>query len=180
METAAPIRKAGRPSVYRREYAAMAETAAADLNVTEKQLAKLFSVTKKTITNWKAKHKDFAEALATGKEEADSKVVKRLYQRAIGYTYKEKSVVTFPDGGQQITEHEKHSPPNVDAQVKWLYNRQPKQWRAQPIETQSDEPPQPLTIRYIVGEDMGDGLTDDQWEALKTGKGRDATPPNAI
>lgn len=169
METTAPIRKAGRPSGYRREYAGMAETAAADLNVTDKQLAKLFSVTKQTIVNWKEKHKDFAEALATGKEEADAKVVKSLYDRATGYTYTEKSVVTFPDGTQQVTVHEKHAPPDVGAQVKWLYNRQPKRWRPQPLDTQDDETPPPMRIiTYAVG-DMSDGLTDEQWEAMKAG-----------
>jgi len=146
----------------------MAETAAADLNVTEAQLARLFGVTKRTITNWK-KRKDFAEALARGKEEADSKVVKSLYQRAVGFRYREKTTVTFPDGGQQVTVFERYALPDVGAQIKFLYNRCPKQWRPQPVDTQNDETPPPMrTIIYGVG-DMSDGLTDEEWAAMKSG-----------
>ncbi|MDR2593037.1 MAG: hypothetical protein LBC59_09610 [Chitinispirillales bacterium] len=135
-------------TVYRAEYADIAEAAAAEMGATDANLARVFKVTPRAILQWKKKHPAFAEALARGKEEADAKVVKCLYQRATGYTYTEKAVVTFPDGGQQVTEHEKHAPPNVDAQVKWLYNRQPKRWRPQPLENQDEDTLPSVVITY--------------------------------
>jgi len=141
----------GRPpggNAYRAEYGYIAETAAAELNATDAQLARLFSVGRRTIANWKKRHKDFDEALKRGKEEADEKVKKALFQRATGYNYQERKVVSGADGGQEVTEYERHAPPDVNAALKWLYNRQPSKWKATPVEVDDDTPTPTKIIIY--------------------------------
>jgi hypothetical protein len=117
----------------------MAEIAAGQLNATDAELAALFGVHRRTIEKWKQK-KEFSESLRRGKNAADQRVVKALYERATGYNYKEKKVTTSPYGEQEITEFERHAPPDVTAALKWLFNRQPGTWRASPVETDDDTP----------------------------------------
>jgi len=64
-------------TAYRAEYADIAEAAAAEMGATDAQLARVFKVTRRAILQWKNKHKDFAEALARGKEEADAPIPRR-------------------------------------------------------------------------------------------------------
>ena len=84
------------------------------LGATDEQLADFFEVCVATIYNWKLKHPEFVEAIREGKEDADAKVAKSLYQTAI-------------DG-------------NTTAQIFWLKNRRSKEWRdKQEINHQSED-----------------------------------------
>ena len=75
-----------------------------------------------------AENEDFKKAIDDGRDTSDAKVEKSLYQRAIGYTYKEKKVIMTldKDGNQmpaRIETTEKHVPPDTTAQIFWLKNR---------------------------------------------------------
>jgi hypothetical protein len=84
------------------------------LGATDEQLADFFDVCVATIYNWKLEHPEFLEAIKDGKENADAKVAKSLYQTAI-------------DG-------------NTTAQIFWLKNRRSKEWRdKQEINLQSED-----------------------------------------
>ena len=121
---------AHRPSAYRREYAhfALHDTM---LGATDADLAELFNVSEVTINAWKKKHPDFLKSLKKGKMTADAKVVECLYQRATGY--QAPAVKIFNQNGK-IIEHKyrQHYPPDVTAQIFWLKNRRPQQFREKP------------------------------------------------
>lgn len=92
----------GRPTKYRAEYAERAYGACL-LGATNEHLAKIFCVTCSTIDKWIADIEEFSGAVKAGREEADNEVVKSLYNTALAG--------------------------NTTAQIFWLKNRRPKQWR---------------------------------------------------
>lgn len=95
------------------------------MGATDKVLAEFFEVTESTINEWKLKHKKFSEALKGGKIQADARVAKALFKRALGYRYQEK---TFEDGSLKKVVV-KELPPDVGAAMSWLKNRQRETWR---------------------------------------------------
>jgi hypothetical protein len=77
-----------------------------------------------------AKHPQFGEALKIGKSEADDRVERSLYQRAVGYTYP--AVKIFMPAGAKApiyAPYEEHVPPDVTAGIFWSKNRRPDKWR---------------------------------------------------
>lgn len=93
---------AGRPSSFKPEYVELAKNYCL-LGATDVDLQRFFGVTERTINIWKKKHPEFMVALTAGKEEADMKVAKALYDQACGG--------------------------NVTAMIFWLKNRQKHAWR---------------------------------------------------
>ena len=55
---------------------------------TDAEIADAFGVSVRTLNRWKKDHDSFYEALISGKNQADAKVERKLYERAIGYRYK--------------------------------------------------------------------------------------------
>lgn len=80
---------------------------------TDKEVADIIGVEERTINNWKGKHKDFFHALKESKNVADDIVLASLFNRATG-----------GDGYR----------PDTTAQIFWLKNRQPKEWRRSEME----------------------------------------------
>lgn len=113
----------------------------------DSQIADFFGIAVSTFIRWKNKNKEFCDALKDWKVEADKKVEKSLYQRAIGYSYDEVVYEKSNIGGLGMgikrgeIENIKHVDtyktkitvkqviPDVTAQIFWLKNRQPDQWR---------------------------------------------------
>ena len=64
-----------------------------------------------------------------GKAEADVRVERSLYQRAVGYSYD--AVKIFCDKNGKVTRvpYPEHVPPDFTAQIFWLKNRDPAHWR---------------------------------------------------
>jgi len=122
-----PRRKLGAPSLYREEYNEAARKMCL-LGFTDEQLADVFDVAVQTLKTWKNKYPSFLASIKAGKEQADAKVVKSLYQRAMGYSHPEEKV--FCSEGE-ITTYDtvKHYPPDTTACIFWLKNRQPDHWR---------------------------------------------------
>lgn len=116
----------GAPTKYKEEYCEQARKLCL-LGHTDKDLAKFFEVTEKTINNWKKEHPEFLQSIKKAKAMVDSDVAEKLYLRAIGYSHPE--VKVFCNEGV-ITEHEvtKHYAPDVTAAAIWLKNRQPEFW----------------------------------------------------
>jgi transcriptional regulator with XRE-family HTH domain len=96
--------------------------------LTDEQLAEFFGVHKDTIQNWKKQFPLFFDSLKTGKAIADTKVEAALYQRAIGYSTPDVHISCY-EGAITVTPIIKHYPPDTTAQIFWLKNRKPKQWR---------------------------------------------------
>lgn len=96
---------------------------------TDQEVAEAFGVTKRTIIRWKSDHPSFDEAYQRGKDIADAKVKKALYQRAIGYevTESERTVDVDPKTGEskpvRVKTTTKKYPPDTMAAMYWLNNR---------------------------------------------------------
>ena len=95
----------------------------------EKQIAKNMSVAYSTLRLWKNKFPALADALSKGKEVADREVENALFKRAMGYWVTETKRITFADGSERTEETHRHIVPDTTAQIFWLKNRKPDQWR---------------------------------------------------
>lgn len=111
------------------------------LGLTEEHMGQVLNIGRETIKHWRVKHPTFNEAILKGKEEADARVAYSLYQSAIGFKSKKKTVLTnrvkeYDKRGRVvkewteplIVEVEEQLPPNVTAALKWLQARQPERW----------------------------------------------------
>lgn len=83
---------------------------------------------------------NFSRYLKKGKRCCGQASGKSLLQRALGYSYEETSKKY--EGGvmteRKVTK--KHVPPDTTAQIFWLKNRKPEQWRDKPrSESASDK-----------------------------------------
>ena len=96
---------------------------------TDEEMADAFGISVRTFHRWKKAHPSFLEALETGKDIADAKVKRSLYQRAIGYDAKdvEQIISNDPATGRQRVERTrvttKHIAPDTMAIMDWLNNR---------------------------------------------------------
>jgi DNA-binding XRE family transcriptional regulator len=99
----------------------------------DEQIADNIGINRKTLYEWKKKYPPISDALKTGKEVADRKVENALFKNAMGYEYTEvKEYIEQTDDGKKkkkIEKTTKHVPANTTAQIFWLKNRKPKQWR---------------------------------------------------
>lgn len=93
-------------------------------DATNEECAARLMCSVRTWCSYKAKHKDFLQALMQEDEMKDSDVEKSLYKLATGFT---KTITTVEDGVTKI--EEKYFPPSVQAQAFWLKNRQSQKWR---------------------------------------------------
>jgi transposase-like protein len=105
---------------------------------TETEIAKRMDICRATLWKWKKKYPKIEKALKLGKEVVDFQVENALLKRALGYKYTEvtKEPVKNTETGQyelQITkEVVKEVAPDTTAQIFWLKNRKPDEWRNKP------------------------------------------------
>lgn len=118
---------AGRPTDYQEEYAEQARKLCL-LGHTDVELAAYFEVSEATINNWKIAHPTFLESIKSGKDQADSNVADRLYQRAMGFTHPEVDIKVVA-GVIVQTPITKVYAPDPTAAIFWLKNRQKAKWR---------------------------------------------------
>lgn len=103
--------------------------------LTDDEIAAKMQIARSTLSAWKIKYKELADALKNGKEIADIRVENALYKRAIGYEYEE----TTYENGIETKRVRKHMPPDTTAQIYWLKNRKPNSWRNKPEESVESE-----------------------------------------
>lgn len=97
--------------------------------LTDLQIAHNLGISEDTFYTYKNKYTEFSEALKKGKEVIDFEVENALLKRAFGYKYDEitKELV---DGVMVETKRvTKEVQPDTTAQIFWLKNRKPKEWR---------------------------------------------------
>lgn len=97
--------------------------------LTEEQIASNMGISRSTLSDWKNKYSDILNSLKRGKEVVDIQVENALLKRALGYSYKE--VVKERVQGVLIVTKEvlKEVAPDTTAQIFWLKNRKPHEWR---------------------------------------------------
>ena len=87
-----------------------------------------------TLYDYKAKFKEFSEALKRGKAPVDDEVENALLKRAKGgFEIKEKRIEKWKDANGVEREHTviitREVPADTTAQIFWLKNRRPDLWR---------------------------------------------------
>lgn len=109
--------------------------------LTDEQIAGNMGISVRTLYLWKKKNMQIFQSLKTGKEVADIEVENALRKKALGFRETEQTVSTrrtveYENGKRVrevtepvVTEVEKYYPPDTTAQIFWLKNRKPEQWR---------------------------------------------------
>lgn len=124
---AAEIKAKGRPPSFKKEFVDQVKHLC-KLGATDEELAKFFKVTTRTLYRWKIQYPEFCQAIKVAGKEADDRVERSLYARAVGYTYD--SVKIMQHQGTVVREdYKEHVPPDTTAMIFWLKNRQPERWR---------------------------------------------------
>lgn len=109
--------------------------------LTDEQIAKNMGISRSTLAEWKKKYSDISDTLKKGKDVVDIEVENALLKKATGYnaevnkTFKIKEV--YYDKKNRRCEKEKlvtavdevHIPADTTAQIFWLKNRRPDEWR---------------------------------------------------
>lgn len=120
---------------------------------TESQIAEVVGVSSRTVSNWKGKHDDLLHAVREAKLMADELVEASLYARALGYSHPETKAFCY-EGCIVTEDFVKHYPPDTQAAMFWLRNRQPERWKEK---TEGD-----VTVNNTV---QVEKLTDEQLDA---------------
>lgn len=103
--------------------------------LTDEQIAANIGISRSTLNEWKNRFSDISDTLKRGKEIVDIQVENALLKRALGYTYKETTRETqFNPQTEQYEmvvtkEVTKEVVPDTTAQIFWLKNRKPEEWR---------------------------------------------------
>lgn len=118
-----------RPSKYKPEFAQAAKELC-EKGATDQEMADVFGVEVRTIHRWKGEHDEFCHALKAGKDVADERVERSLFQRAIGYEQDEVKIF-MPSGAEKpvYAEYRAKIAPDTTAAIFWLKNRRPDLWR---------------------------------------------------
>lgn len=112
--------------------------------LSDEQIAKNIGVSKQTFYDWKKRFIDFSDALKKTKEVADREVENALFKSAQGYDVIE--TVEERRFNKKTGEYEmvvtkktvRHIPPSNTAQIFWLKNRKPEEWREKREVEQND------------------------------------------
>ena len=97
--------------------------------LTDEQIAHNMGISPSTLYEWKNTYSEISESLKRGKEVVDRLVENALLKRALGYEYEEVSekyelgILTE----RKVTK--KQVVPDTTAQIFWLKNRKPIDWR---------------------------------------------------
>ncbi len=123
---------AGRPTDYDPSFVEQVRKLC-NLGATDPEIADFFGVSVRTIYRWKIDHEEFCHAIKVGKEIADERVERSLYQKATGYDYSEEQAIKIKVGQYQediqVVEVSKHAPAETNAAFIWLKNRRKDDWR---------------------------------------------------
>ena len=122
----------GSKSTFRKEYVAIA-VKLLRAGYTLYELAEDLGVAPSTLYYWANKNPDFAKALRLGGDEAIDRAELTLYEKALGYKWKEKTIAKQVDQNgeviEDIVEVEKQNPPDTSALKYILGNRRGYRWK---------------------------------------------------
>src|SRR6478609_4923976 len=112
----------GRPTLFKPAFVGQARKLAA-LGATDQEMADFFEIDVRTLHRWKHDHEEFCHSLKTGKEVADERVERSLYQKAIGYEQDEVKIF-MPGGAKEpvYAPFKAKIAPDVIAAIFWLKN----------------------------------------------------------
>ena len=120
--------------------------------LSDEQIAKNIGISKKTFYEWKNKYSNFSDSLKRTKEIADREIENALFKSAKGYDTTE--TVEELRFNKKTGEYEmvvtkktvRHIPPSNTAQIFWLKNRKPEEWR----EKREVEENDPMVLKKAI------------------------------
>jgi hypothetical protein len=120
-------------------------------------IANTIGVARSTFDEWRKNYPEFSAALQQGEEDADIRVERALFERAVGYQHPETKLMTVSRGegmGSVVERHEVTMiyPPDTAAAKFWLTNRRLDRWQ----ERQKVEHSGKLTLEKILGDSWGE------------------------
>ena len=118
----------GRPTDFKPEFVEQVKKLA-ELGATDMEIADFFEVDVRTINRWKITHGDFCQSLKEGKEVADQKVERSLFQRATGFEHDSVKIFTTKSGETIYAPFREFVVPDTTACIFWLKNRRSKDWK---------------------------------------------------
>jgi hypothetical protein len=95
---------------------------------TDSELAEMFNVSRRTIYRWRLQHEDFCHSLVVGKELADDRVERSLYEKAVGYEVEVEKIFCF-QGMITRANTVEHVQPDKGSIEMWLAARRSDKWR---------------------------------------------------
>lgn len=148
-------RKPGRPTAFSEEIAKSDKMRdLVDRGATDEEIAEEFGVTPRTIYNWKHTRPEFFQSLKAGKDGADDRVERSLYQKAVGYHYTEKQAIKVKTGPNTeevvLVDVQRFQPPDPTSMIFWLKNRRKEQWRDKVDNVHSNPDGSPLDLSLRV------------------------------
>ena len=123
--------------------------------LTNEQIAHNIGINVKTLYDWIKKESKISNALKKGKEVVDFEVENALLKKALGYTITIEEEKLDKFGEVHTLKKNVHIPPDTTAQIFWLKNRKPKEWRDKVV---------------CEGESKTNGVINDLVEALNNVK----------
>ena len=130
--------------------------------LSNEQIAHNMGITFQTLYKWQDKYSELREALKKGKEVVDREVENALLKRAMGYEYDEVTQEPVTDKDTGITEMRvtkrvtKQIVPDVTAQIFWLKNRKPEEFRDKRDVGLSGHVELPVVLHDDIGGDGDD------------------------
>jgi hypothetical protein len=100
------------------------------LGLSDAEMADFFGVTVRSWREWRASYPEFEIALDSWREDANAKVERKLFERAVGHTVEEEILAYDKEIGDFArTKTLKYYPPDVKAQQYWLNNHAPEKYK---------------------------------------------------
>lgn len=145
--------------------------------LTDEQIAKKMGISATTYYRWQNEHREIWEALKNNKEIVDIQVENALLAKALGISktvkkpFKVKEVLY--DNGKRISEKEHmeyadeevYIPPDTTAQIFWLKNRKPGEWRdKRTVDTNNDTA---SNLLEIISNGMKEDISKDDIQELQ-------------
>ncbi len=147
--------RADKRGVFRPQFVERAAIACM-VGLTDYEIGTIFGVTGITISRWKVEHPEFGDALRTGKIQADERVERALYSRAVGYSF-DSEEIHWVKGKPKRIPVVKHVPPDISAARLWLTNRRRDYWR----DVQKHEFGKPGAFDHMTREELEASLLQD-------------------
>jgi transcriptional regulator with XRE-family HTH domain len=129
-----PIKRAGNPGRSKHNPHGMVDEQLihqvrilAERGLTQREMSEFFKVGLSTLEYWLKNRPELKQAIQEGREIADAKVERSLYEKAIGFKIKETKAFQY-EGMILSEEFEKELPPDTGAAIFWLKNRRPEKW----------------------------------------------------
>lgn len=140
-------RGVGRPDTFRKEYIKQIHELAL-IGYTDKKIAKFIGVSTSTLDTWKNKYPELLGYLHEARDGLMLGVINSLYESAIGYSHAEERIFCSNQGVVTKVKTKKYYPPNVNASIFLLTNRNPDEWKRE--RTVEDSPDEPTPVQVVI------------------------------